>query len=120
VAKTAKWPTRAPCPLTKIPYWLATAPVCIPAGTDFTQVRHGEMTTVAAALAVRCRVVPPELFAEADAVKIAAVAAPAATTAIALPACRLTALPSAPVSMIAPPSLAQPAQPAAPCRLAHG
>src|SRR5690348_1711707 len=84
-----------------MPYWLATTPVCTPAGTDVTQVRHGEMTTVAAALAVRYRVAPPGLAAEADAVRTAAAAAAAATTAIPLPACRLAALPSAPTFMIA-------------------
>jgi hypothetical protein len=67
------------------------------------------MNTVAVALAVRCRVAPPELVADADAVKTAAAATPAATIAIALPACRFAALASAPVSMIAPPSLAPPA-----------
>src|SRR6516165_3521258 len=61
------------------------------------------MITVAAALAVSRRVAPPELVADADAVKTAAAAAAAATIAITLPACRFAALPSAPVSMIVPP-----------------
>jgi hypothetical protein len=40
------------------------------------------MITVAVALAVRCRVAPPELVADADVVKTAVAANPAAMTAV--------------------------------------
>lgn len=52
-------------PVDQVPQTSATCPVCIPAGTDVTQVRHGLMNTAATALPVSRRVVPPELVADA-------------------------------------------------------